>query len=229
MKKGIVILAIFILGLGSFANAQKNFIDQPYVEVKGHGEMEIVPNEIYLNIFINERNTKSKETVDVVEREMIKALKKAGVNVEKQLSVADFTGNIRQKFLRKRNIEQTKNFQLLLHNTKTLNKVFLELDKVNISNINIVRVDHSDMETYRIKVRALAAKNGRIKAETIGKSLNQPISKAIFINELSSYRNNYQDVGLMMRAKSVANEASMPTLDFKKIKIECDLQMRFAF
>ncbi len=61
MRRRVIILIALVLGLGSLANAQKNFIDQPFIEVKGHGELEIVPNEIYLNIFINERNTKSRE------------------------------------------------------------------------------------------------------------------------------------------------------------------------
>ncbi len=231
MKRRIIILAVLILGLGSLANAQKNFIDQPFIEVKGHGEMEIVPNEIYLNIFINEQNTKSKETVDVVERQMIKALKKAGVDVSKQLSVADFSGTLRHKFLRKRDVEQTKRFQLLVHDVKTLNKVFQELDKVNITNIRITKVDHSDMENYRIKVRAMAAKNGKQKAEAIGKAIDQPIGKAIFIHDQSSYNTYYRAKAMVMRGASSVNsvDENVALLDFKKIKLECNLQMRFAF
>ncbi len=231
MRQRVIILIALVLGLGSLANAQKNFIDQPFIEVKGHGEMEIIPNEIYLNIFINEQNTKSKETVDVVERQMVKALKKAGIDVKKQLSVADFSGTLRHKFLRKRDVEQTKNFQLLVHDVKTLNKVFYELDKVNITNINITKVDHSDMENYRIKVRAIAAKNGKQKAEAIGKAIDQPIGKSIFIDDQSSYNTYYRANAMIMRGvsslKSSKDEAAQ--LDFKKIKLTCDLQMRFAF
>ncbi len=228
MKNRILILVVLIIGLGNLAKAQKNFIDQPFVEVKGHGEMEVVPNEIYLNIFLNEEDTKNRETVDVIERQMVKALKKAGVDVSKQLSVADFSGSLRRKFLRKRNVEQTKNFQLVVYDVKTLNKVFLELDKVHISDINITRVDHSDMENYRLKVRAMAAKNGKKKADAMINALGQSLGKAIFINELSSYRNNYRGMPVMMELKSSAGANSIPRLDFKKIKIECDLQMRFA-
>lgn len=229
MKRRFIILIALVLGLGNLANAQKNFIDQPYIEVKGHGEMEIVPNEIYLNIFINERNTKNKETVDVVEKQMIKALKKAGVNVSKQLSVADFSGTLQRKFLRGRDVVQSKNFQLLLHDVKTLNNVFQELDKVHITHIDIVKVDHSDMAKFKIEVRAMAAKNGKEKANAIGASINQPIGKAIFINDLSTYRNGYRAVPFSMEVKSSRINNAMPHLDFKKIKIECDLQMRFAF
>ncbi len=231
MRRRVIILIALVLGLGSLANAQKNFIDQPFIEVKGHGELEIIPNEIYLNIFINEHNTKSRETVDVLERQMIKALKKAGVDVKKQLSVADFNGILHRKFLRKRDVVQTKRFQLLIHDVKTLNKVFFELDRVNITNINITKVDHSDMENYRIKVRAMAAKNGKQKAEAIGKAINQPIGKAIFIDDQSSYNTYYRANTMVMRGASSleSSKDKAAQLDFKKIKLTCDLQMRFAF
>ena len=64
---------------------QKNFIDQNYIEVKGIAKLEIVPNEIYLTIHIDEKDTKNKESVEVLEKQMFSALKKAGVNLEKQV------------------------------------------------------------------------------------------------------------------------------------------------
>ena len=57
MKKLMVSVAAVLLA-GSLFAQEKNYIDQPYIEVTGKAEMEVVPDEIYLRIVINEKDNK---------------------------------------------------------------------------------------------------------------------------------------------------------------------------
>ena len=45
-------------------NSQKNFIDQPYIEVIGQAETEIIPNEIYVRIILSENVKKGRISIE---------------------------------------------------------------------------------------------------------------------------------------------------------------------
>ncbi|PKQ61988.1 hypothetical protein BZG02_13695 [Labilibaculum filiforme] len=229
MKRNVIVLLAVFLSCSALAQAQKNFIDQNYIEVKGLAELEVVPDEIYLNIHLDEMDTKNKESVEVLEKEMFVALKKAGINLEKQLSVSDVAGNLNSYFIKRSDMKKSKDFELLVHDSKTLGKVFVELDKIKISNISIVRVDHSEIEKFRKQVKINAVIAGKEKAVALAEAIGQKVGKAIYINEISSPYGR-QMANTMMRVKSegYASDMEMPDLDFQKIKLEYSVMISFA-
>ncbi|MDM8159647.1 SIMPL domain-containing protein [Labilibaculum sp. K2S] len=229
MKRNVILLLAVFLSWSAMAQAQKNFIDQNYIEVKGLAELEVVPDEIYLNIHLDEEDTKNKESIEVLEKQMFVALKKAGINLEKQLSVSDFASNLQNHFFQRADMKKSKDFELLVHDSKTLGKVFVELDKIKISNISILRVDHSEIEKYRKQVKINAVIAGKEKAVALAEAIGQKVGKAIYINEISSPYGR-QMVNTMMRVKSENFESAMgvPDLDFQKIKLEYSVMISFA-
>ncbi|NOU59955.1 SIMPL domain-containing protein [Marinifilum caeruleilacunae] len=228
MKKSIVILFALLIALYANAQNQKNFIDQNYIEVKGVAEMEIAPDEIYLNIVLDEKDTKNKESIEQLEQKMFKALEKAGVDLEKQLSVSDFASNIKFHFLKRSNILKSKIFELLLHDSNTLAKVFVELEKIKISNVSIVRMDHSEIEKYRKQVKVNAIKAGKEKAVALTEAIGQEVGKAIYINENAShFRNDYSNSAIRIRGAASMGAMKTPNLDLQKIKLEYTVQLRF--
>ena len=64
MKNLLALLLIVMAPMVSQAQNQKNFIDQPYLEVTGKAELEVTPDEIYLSIRINEGDNKAKQSVE---------------------------------------------------------------------------------------------------------------------------------------------------------------------
>ncbi|WP_461629538.1 SIMPL domain-containing protein [Labilibaculum euxinus] len=229
MKRNVILLLAVFLSWSAMAQAQKNFIDQNYIEVKGLAELEVVPDEIYLNIHLDEEDTKNKESIEVLEKQMFVALKKAGINLEEQLSVSDFASNLQNHFFQRADMKKSKDFELLVHDSKTLGKVFVELDKIKISNISILRVDHSEIEKYRKQVKINAVIAGKEKAVALAEAIGQKVGKAIYINEVSSPYGR-QMVNTMMRVKSENFESAkgVPDLDFQKIKLEYSVMISFA-
>lgn len=229
MNKNVILLLAVFLSWSTMAQGQKNFIDQNYIEVKGLAELEIVPDEIYLNIHLDEQDTKNKESIEVLEKQMFVALKKAGIDLEKQLSVSDFASNLQSHFIKRDDVRKSKNFELLVHDSQSLAKVFVELGKIKISNINILKVDHSEIEKYRKQVKINAVKAGKEKATALAEAIGQKIGKAIYINETSSrYKNEYANTAIRIRGMSTMAKMDMPVLDFQKIKLEYTVIMRFA-
>ena len=67
MKQFILLGYALLITQFSFAQSgTKNFIDQNYIEVNGNAKMEIIPDEILMNISLSERDTKNKESVEVI-------------------------------------------------------------------------------------------------------------------------------------------------------------------
>lgn len=229
MKRNVILLLAVFLSWSAMAQAQKNFIDQNYIEVKGLAELEVVPDEIYLNIHLDEEDTRNKESIEVLEKQMFVALKKAGINLEKQLSVSDFASNLQNHFIKRADMKKSKDFELLVHDSKTLGKVFVELDKIKISNISILRVDHSEIEKFRKQVKINAVIAGKEKAVALAEAIGQKVGKAIYINEVSSPYGR-QMVNTMIRVKSEGFQSNMdaPDLDFQKIKLEYAVMISFA-
>lgn len=228
---------LFLLGLAlimtqlSFAQVgTKNFIDQNYIEVNGKAKIEIVPDQIYLNINLSEKDTKNKESVDKLEKEMLNTLTKIGLDIEKQVSVVDFTSNFQTYFLKKKDIMKSKSYQVIVHDTKTLSNLYRSLEEIGISNINIEKVDHSKIEALKLELKVKAIKSAKAKAKALTAALDQEIGKAIYINEssYSTYQARPHDKRMMIRGVSSLEMAdAAPQIEFEKIKLECQLMVRF--
>ena len=77
------------------SQSTKNFIDQPYIEVSSTADTTITPEEIYINIFISEKDTKDKISLEELEIKMVDVLKSLGINTEKDLTTNGVASNFK--------------------------------------------------------------------------------------------------------------------------------------
>ena len=231
MRSHFKILVLFIL-FTSITFGQKNFIDQPYIEVTGQVEKEIIPDEIYLRIELDESDKKGRVSIEKQENQMINKLKSLGIDLDKDFSVLDFSGYYKRKFLATNEVTKRKSYQLIVHDGKTLGEIFKTLDDIDISNINITKVDHSNIEELKRenKIKALlVAKN---KANNYALAIEQTIGKALFIQESQNYnyRNNVNmlnEVAVSAYGMKRADE-SISDLNIKPIIIQSTILARFT-
>lgn len=227
MKLFIVALALFfsITAKGQFEG--KNFIDQNYIEVNGKAELEVVPDEIYIKILLNEGDSKNKITVSELEKAMVKKLEEIGVNISKDLLIKDMASNFKFYFLGKEQIFLSKEYQLLVSTGKMAGKVFIEMEKLGISNLSIERLDNSKIEEYRNEVKVDAIKAAKTKAELLATAINQTIGRAIYIQEQQMYEPMMMSNTMMIRGASSMKEDAELDIDFEKIKLEYSILCRF--
>lgn len=95
MKKFIIVAAIIAATPFAGKSQSKNFIDQPYIEVTGHADSLVTPNEIFIKITISERDSKDKISVEEIESKMVEGLKTLSINIEKDLTTGDLASNYR--------------------------------------------------------------------------------------------------------------------------------------
>ncbi len=226
-----IILLAFCIQTATAQENGKNFIDQNYIEVAGKAEMEIVPDQIYLKIIINEKENKDKLTVEELEQAMVAKIKDIGLDVEKDLAIKDFVSNFKSYWLKKTDIITTKEYQLLVHNARTAGQVFQELERIGISNITIDRIDHSEIEKFRQEVKINAIKAAKTKGEYLTEAIGQNIGRAIYINEVG----NRIYSSIEMRSVSGSNivirgnakESPSYDIEFEKIKLNYSILVRF--
>jgi uncharacterized protein YggE len=228
MKKTLIILFVLLSANLFGQNGDKNFIDQNYIEVTGKAEKEIAPDEIYLQIIINEKDNKGKVSLEKQENEMIKSLKSLGIDIDKSLKVRDQGSNFKDYLLKKNVILTSKEYQLLVHTGQMVGKVFVALEEIGISNINVERVDHSEMEKFKREVKVAAVKDGKEKASDLAKAIRQDIGRALYIREIEGYYPKMAAPMMIRGMSSDFNKAEeVANLEFEKIHIESSVQIFF--
>jgi len=227
MKKIILSLSFLVSVL--FSNAQmgeKNFIDQPYIEVTGTAEKQIVPDMIYLKIIINEADTKGKISIDALEKKMKQRLSDLGIDVTKNLTVEDVSSRYIKYLFKEKDVANSREYVLLVHDAAMAGKALKALSEENISNISILKIDHSEMAQMRFNLRLEAVKIAKVKAEAMAEALGQKIGKAIYIAE--NQQNNYRaqsNSNMLFLSNSLEDEES--ELAFKSVSITSSVSVKF--
>lgn len=217
-------------------NGEKNFIDQPYIEVTGQIETEIIPNEIYLNIELDENDKKGKISIEQQENQMITILKSLNIDLDKNFSILDFNGYYKRKFLGDDKVTKKKHYELIVNDGETLGKVYQALDRIDVSNIHITKTSHSDIEKIRRDTKLKALKVAKEKANDYATVINQTIGKALFVQEQATNslnRLNGNANGIVIRGYSNiygsrGKQEKIQDLNIKTITIAASVKAKFS-
>ncbi|MBQ2992432.1 MAG: SIMPL domain-containing protein [Alistipes sp.] len=221
MKRFVIIAIAALLSVSAFAA-------ENYVEVSGRAEREITPNEIFLSIVLKENESKASVDINEQKTQMIKALKAAGIDVEKSLKMSDVSAMA----LKRKNSLKMLSFQLKLSSPAQVLAVYDALDGLNVSQISISKVSHTDLDKFKSEVRKEAMQNARDVASQLAEAVGQSIGACVYINDPNrdvSSRTFNSDIAMCLPQKSAAVEpasASMP-IEFKKIELSYSVYAKF--
>ncbi len=230
MKK-IFLIFLVLLFTKSFSQ-NKNFIDQAYIETSAKVDTLVIPDRIFLNISITEKDTKGKISVEELETKMDEKLKSLGITTEKQLTLNDLSSNYKKYFLKQQDILKNKNYTLLVYNAKIAGKVIIALEEIEISNVVLEKTEYSKAEEMILLLKGKAILKAKNQAIAMTKPLNQKIGNAIYISDFSNIVNMLSGrvAGIQIRgAKSLQEKEKYEpvNIEFEKIKIETELKATF--
>ena len=233
MKKSFLIFVMFF-GWNLFS-AQKNFLDQPYIEVSATADTLVVPDRIYVSITLNEADSKNKKSVEEQEKQLETILKKLKINTDKDLSVLGYSSDFKKYFLKGQSILKTKKFSLLVRNAYTLGNVLISLEEAGISNTEVEKVEYSKSKELLLELKSEAVKRSRITADKLVKPLNQKAGKALYISDtnyggIEDYEYvTVRNIALqeMDYKKESASEEFLRKLDFQKIKFSTTVYVKY--
>ncbi|MBB1574487.1 MAG: SIMPL domain-containing protein [Flavobacteriaceae bacterium] len=233
MKKSFLIFVMFFVW--NLFSAQKNFLDQPYIEVSASVDTLVVPDRIYVSITLNEADSKNKKSVEEQEKQLETILKKLKINTDKDLSVLGYSSDFKKYFLKGQSILKTKKFSLLVRDAYTLGNVLISLEEAGISNTEVEKVEYSKSKELLLELKSEAVKRSRITADKLVKPLNQKAGKALYISDtnyggIEDYE--YATVGNialqeMDYKKESASEEFLRKLDFQKIKFSTTVYVKY--
>lgn len=223
MKKFLVALAAMVFTLSATAQEAEN-----YIQVNGLSEIEVVPNQIYLSIVLDESDTKGRQAIESQRREMVTLLKKIGIDTDKSLSIEDMSSN----YFKRGNSLSKASYQLLLSSSEQVVKVYNSLATIGISDINIVRVSHSDIEQFKSQCRKEAMINAKKVATELAEAIGQSVGSCIYIYDANrDVTHTYHNDRIVMRAMAKATYETTTIeeepIEFKKIKLSYSVNAKF--
>ena len=233
MKKSFLIFVMFFVW--NLFSAQRDFLDQPYIEVSASVDTLVVPDRIYVSITLNEADSKNKKSVEEQEKQLETILKKLKINTDKDLSVLGYSSDFKKYFLKGQSILKTKKYSLLVRDAYTLGNVLISLEEVGISNTEVEKVEYSKSKELLLELKSEAVKRSRITADKLVKPLNQKAGKALYISDtnyggIEDYEYvTVRNIALqeMDYKKESASEEFLRKLDFQKIKFSTTVYVKY--
>ena len=235
MKKILttVLICVSMLQLNAQETNSKRTIN-----VNGTAQMEIVPDEIYVQVELREYNKKNGTKVDIEEirNNFLNACKSLGFT-EEDLSVQGYQGWDGNYWLYKKN--QKKNpdmkasvtYWVKVKNTRQMDQLVQKMDDEATQNFSIAKVWSSKMEEYKKQLKIEAAKNAKEKAAYLAEAVGEKIGEVVTINdpeEINHYPTpRYYAMSKSFDVAGAGAEAPM-NVDFKKINLQFSINIVFA-
>ena len=237
MKRFVFSFSMLLLVLSSFSQTDKTPFPRT-ITVTGSAEMEIIPDEIYVQVDLKEYDKKGqgKVSIDRIKQDFLNSVKELGIP-DSLLSIASYDGNNWNPWWRKKNkkdeLYASISYQIKLKNSKQVDELVDRLDDNATQNFFVQRTSSSKMEELRKKLKIEAVRAAKEKAVYLAQAIDEKIGVAVSINEPIEYYVPYmQNFRMANKAiegavAGVALDNSAP-VDFKKIKLKYDVTVVFA-
>ena len=234
--KQVVLTATFAL-LSFFAFAQER---NPYprtITVSGSAEMEVTPDEIYVQVYLKEYDKKGggKIAIEKIRQDFLTAVRSLGLP-DTAITVSRYDANNYNPWWRKKNKKEelyaSITYQVVLRSTAQIDRLVDLLDDNATQNFYISRTTHSQLEAFRKNLKIEAVKAAKEKAQYLAGAINENIGVAVTINEPGEfYQPYFNDMASnrMMKAEMAqsASAPDQPQADFKKMKLRYDVSVVF--
>lgn len=235
-KIKLLIIAVALTTVtNTFGQSQVDIMQKPYIEVTGYASKEVIPDQIYITIIIHEMYiNKEKVTVESQEEKLKTYLKDIGVDIN-NLYLSDATADyVKVKWWTK-DVLTNKDYTLKVSNATIVGQVFQQLDKLNITDAYISKVNHSKLDSLKSEVKILAIKAAKNKADYLLSAIGEQTGKPLIVREIE---NTTQTPGVYSQTRGsrssyfidgqkVVGSDKLDDLEFKKINIEAYIYVKF--
>ena len=236
MKRQFFAFALLSLLISSCGG--NNFPEVPKkIMVTGSSEMEVIPDEIYMNFTIQEYKNKAgkKVTIQEVKTQFLDLCKKSGLAMS-DIRVAGFSGNENWDYYywyyrRDTEITSSISYTIKVKTLSKIDRIVAGLDRNAVENFYLVRTSHSQLEKLRRKVKENAVKSSKTKAIYLAKAVGEEVGSALLIQEITEgdvgSDRNYGYVNKSVYSNTVTTgtlassySSGSPSVDKIKIRFE---------
>jgi uncharacterized protein len=242
MKKIFLLSIICIVGYN--VNSQQP-VTNPFpktITVSGSAEMDIIPDQIYVNIVLKEYQKKgeNKKELETIKSNFLASCTQTGI-ADSLISIASYTGYNSYYRLRKDKKKSPDLFagityQIKFSSSKQMDELIEKLDDEATQSFDIVNTSHSKMSEFRRQLKISAVKAAKEKATYLTEAIGEKLGAAITVNEPDEARmvTNGMSNGVFSQTRlesnyrvSGDNDKSIE-VDFKKIRLRYEVGVVFA-
>lgn len=239
MKRIMAISALMITTMGGFA--QTNAVN-PYpktITVTGSAEMEVVPDEIYVQIDLKEYEKKGQGKIDLekIKADFLKKVRSIGIP-DSNVTIASYDGYtdyywIRRKKQKKDEMYASIAYQIKFTSSAKIDELVNLLDDEATNNFQVVKTSHSKMNEYRKQLKINAVKAAKEKASYLAAAVDETVGTAVSISEMPEsvfqpYQYKFGAQANLFSNTAMDGGAASGGVDFKKIKLRFEVNAVFA-
>ncbi|WP_237274760.1 SIMPL domain-containing protein [Tenacibaculum ovolyticum] len=228
--KAVQIIIILFLSSTIFGQTIKD--NTPFIEVTGKVELEISPDEIYLDISLKEsiKNGK-KTTLDKLEDCLKEELEIIGIPKE-CLFVSDINSVIAKTGWWTKEVLSTGKYSLKITSPKKLKEAFKIFEKLKITDVRITKATHSKLDFYKKKNRIAAIKAAKEKADYLLNAINANTGKPLKVNETNHDLQNFAQLNYVNNSpnryeSSISKSYNKGIVQFENIKLTSSIYVVF--
>jgi uncharacterized protein len=240
MKK-IILLSVLCLLFSAAYNQQTSANPFPKtISVSGSAEMEIIPDEIYVNVVLKEyqKRGEDKKELETLKTDFLSSCKSAGI-ADSAISIVSYTGYNNYFWLRKKkktpDLLASITYQVKFSASKQMDDLVDKLDDEATQSFDIVKTSHSKMTEFRKQLKILAVKAAKDKAIYLTEAINEKLGSAITVNEpeepelnFTALSNNVYSQRIESNYRDSMSKDKNVEIDFKKIKLRYVVGVIFA-
>jgi len=236
MKRKIL---MSLLICSAFLLKAQDIDKRPFIEITGTSETDITPDEIFITITLQEKGDSKERSIEKQEEDLKSNLKELNIELN-NLMLSTANADFRKIKAFKKDVVTSKSFLLKVNSADMVDKVYKRLDKINVFDAYISKLNHSKITELTAENREKAVIAAKKKAQTlamaVGNNIGAPISIIESVNtvDASPFNNNYNYYGGRY-ASNAAQSFSSPEfsentgddISFKKIKLRSSFLVRY--
>ena len=212
------------------------------ISVTGSAEMEIIPDQIFVNIQLREYQKKGEEKKDLetIKTNFLNACKAAGI-ADSVVSIVAYTGYNPYWALRKKKKDldmfASITYQVRFSSSKEMDLLVPNLDDEATQSFEIVRTSHSKITEYRKQLKILAVKAAKDKALYLTEAIGESLGNAIKVEEPKE-KQEYEiprgsntisnTVSFNVSYRSEGKDDKDADVQFKKMKLRFEVEVVYA-
>lgn len=239
MKKLTILLVAISLVQLAIGQNQAVFVNNPYpktISVSGSAEMEVVPDEIFVNIEMREYQKKgeAKRDLETIKTHFLEACRSSGIP-DSLISISSYSGSNSYYRMRRKKYDMNSSitYQVKFRSSRAMDVLVEKLDDEATVNFLIIAASHSRMPEFRRMMKIKAVQAAREKGVYLTEAINEKLGEAITVNEPDEQTfisNKQENVAVSNAYYQVrkGEQAGVGDIDFKKLKLYYEVSVVFA-
>lgn len=239
MKKLIFVL-LMVIPLINFAQQTITLPNNvKKIEVTGSAEIEVVPDEIYIGITLQEYYNKQKEkiTIDEISKSFLAVCEKAAITKDR-IEVQNMSGFDNTTWWNKKrkkeqpDLLQSTTYIIKFSTPADVDKLVNMVDDNATQNVYVSKTNSSKQAAYRKQLKVEALQNAKAKAQYLLEGIGEKAGPVLYVkeielNDFSVYKGGYERLA-MSNSVPAQDVSANEGLNFRKIKYRFEVEAHFA-